>query len=136
MRAALSVFLAWMLSANSLPAKPKLLTALHGSQAPTSQKPTLKEQVLEIPAGSMIEVRLKVKEKLRGRLGEVSNEAFTVKLAKGNKIEDRKVAFDDVKSIKSVGGSKGGRTALYILAGVGVGLVVLIVVLAIAYRGA
>jgi len=79
----------------------------------------------------MIEVRLQAKEKLRRRLGEVSNERFTVKLAKGNKIEDRKIAFDDVNSIKSVGGSKAGRTALYVLVGVGVGLLVVGIVVAV-----
>ena len=93
MRASLSGFLAWMLFANSLPAKPKILAALNNAQEPTTQKPRLKEKVLEIPAGSMVEVRLKAKEKLRGRLGEISNEAFTVKIAKGNNIEDRKIAF-------------------------------------------
>jgi len=67
-------------------------------------------------------------------LGEISNEAFTLKIAKGNNIEDRKIAFEDVKSIKSVGGSKAGRTALYILAGAGVALVVLIVIFAVAYK--
>ena len=69
MCAPLSVFLAWLPFANSLPAKPKLLAAFHSSQAPTSQKPTLKEQVLEIPAGSMIEVRLKAKERLQRPVG-------------------------------------------------------------------
>ena len=39
-----------------------------------------------------------------------------------------------MKSIKSVGGSKAGRTALYILAGAGVALVVLIVIFAVAYK--
>jgi len=130
-----NILLAWILCANSVAARPRMLAAL-GSQASTTQKPTLKEQVLEIPAGSVVEVRLKTKEKLRGRLGDVSADAFTVKLAKGDKIDERKLGFDDLKSIKVVeGGSKAGRTALYILAGVGVGLVILIVVAAVALRG-
>ena len=132
MRPSLSVFLAWMLFANSLPAKPKLLAAMDSSQTSTTPKPTFKERVLEIPAGSMVEVHLKAKEKLRGRLGEISNEAFTVKVAKGNTIEDRKIAFDDVKSIKSVEASQGKRTALCILLGVGLAVATLGIIAAIA----
>jgi hypothetical protein len=136
MRQSLPVLLAWMLCANSVSARPRMLAAFHGSQTGMAQKPTLKEQVLEIPAGSVVEVRLKTKEKLRGRPGDISTDAFTVKLAKGDQIEERKIAFDELKSIKVVeGGSKAGRTALYILAGAGAVLVVLFVVAAVALRG-
>jgi len=56
-------------------------------------------------------------------------------VAKGDKIDERKLAFDELKSIKGVeGGSKAGRAALYVLAGVGVGLVVLFVIFAVAFR--
>ena len=135
MRQCLSVLLAWVLSVNSLPGKPRSVATLHSAQAPTVQKATLKEQVLAIPAGSLVEIRLKTKEKLRGRLVEVSNEAITVKVAKGDKIDERKLAFDELKSIKSVdGGSKAGKVTLYILAGVGVGLVVLFVIAAVVFR--
>ncbi len=135
MRQCLSVLLAWVLSVNSLPGKPRSVAALHSAQAPTVQKATLQEQVLAIPAGSLVEIRLKTKEKLRGRLVEVSNEAITVKVAKGDKIDERKLAFDELKSIKGVdGGSKAGKVTLYVLAGVGVGLVILFVIAAVVSR--
>jgi hypothetical protein len=135
MRQCLSVLLAWVLSVNSLPGKPRSVATLHSAQAPTVQKATLKEQVLAIPAGSLVEIRLKTKEKLRGRLVEVSNEGITLKVVTGNKIDERKLAFDELKSIKGVeGGSKAGRVTLYILAGVGVGLVILFVIAAVALR--
>src|SRR5574340_398780 len=102
MHRSLSVLLAWVLCANLPGMGASPLMALSRSQA-TAQKPTLKEQILEITPGSMIAVRLKNKQKLRGRLGEVTDEAFTVKLARGNTIEDRKVAFNDLKSLKTVG---------------------------------
>jgi hypothetical protein len=135
MRQCLSVLLAWVLSVNSLPGKPRSVATLHSAQAPTIQKATLQEQVLAIPAGSLVEIRLKTKEKLRGRLVEVSNEAITVKVAKGDKIDERKLAFDELKSIKGVdGGSKAGKVTLYVLAGVGVGLVILFVIAAVVFR--
>lgn len=135
MRQCLSVLLAWLLSVNALPGKPRNAAALHDGQTPKVQKANLKERALSIPAGSLVEVRLKTKEKLRGQLTEVSNETITLKVAKGDKIDERKLAFDELKSIKGVeGGSKAGRVALYVLAGVGVGLVVLFVIFAVAFR--
>ena len=135
MRQCLSVLLAWLLSVNSLPGKPRNALTLRDAQTPTTQKANLKERVRAIPTGSLVEVRLKTKEKLRGRLVEVSNEGITLKVATGNKIDERKLAFDELKSIKGVeGGSKAGRVTLYILAGVGVGLVILFVIAAVALR--
>lgn len=135
MRQCLSVLLAWLLSVNSLPGKPRNAVTLRDAQTPTTQKANLKERMLAIPTGSLVEVRLKTKEKLRGRLVEVSNEGITLKVATGNKIDERKLAFDELKSIKGVeGGSKAGRVTLYILAGVGVGLVILFVIAAVALR--
>jgi len=81
-------------------------------QAESKAKPTLKEQVGQIPAGSQVEVRLLNKERLRGRLGEVSDDGFTVQIAQANRIETRKVAFGDVKSVKVMGNNDKKRGIL------------------------
>ena len=98
-------------------------------QAQSEAKPTIKERVLEIPPGTMIEVRLLNKQKLRGRLGEITDEGFSLQTAQGNKIETRKLTFDDLKSVKKVEGSKGAKTAGWILVGflAGIGALILIV---------
>jgi len=127
LRGVVSVVLAWILGMDSAIAKPAAPSPLHSPEAQVTRKPTLQEQVLEIPAGSLVDVRLKTKEKLHGRLGDVSNEGFMVKFAKRDRVEERKIAFGDVKSLKYVEpGSKAGRTVVYILAGVGVALVCLL----------
>jgi len=82
----------------------------------------------------MVEVCLTSKQRFRGRLGEVSNDGFIVKYAQGNQIGERKIAYDDVKSIKSVEGSQAGRTAVYLLAGAGIVFLVLFVISAVLYR--
>jgi len=124
-----------MLSMNSLPGEPRSLATLHYPQTPGVQKANLKERALAVPTGSLVEVRLKTKEKLRGQLIEVSDEAITLKVAKGEKINERKLAFDELTSIKRIeGGSKAGRVTLYILAGVGVGFLILFVIAAVALR--
>jgi len=128
----LSIFLAWILCVTSVDARTRAVSALRSSsQSTTTEKPTLKEQVLAIPAGSMVEVCLTSKQRFRGRLGEVSNDGLIVKYAQGNQIGERKIAYDDVKSIKSVEGSQAGRTAVYLLAGAGIVFVVLFVISAV-----
>lgn len=102
-------------------------------QAGSETKPTLKEQVNQIPAGSKVEVRLLNKEWFRGRLGEVSDEGFTLLIATGNRIESRKVAFSEVKSVKAIGDN--GRTRnILIGAGAALGLL-LVLALTIGHLG-
>ena len=62
----------------------------------------IKSQVLEIPQGSPIEVLLASKEKIRGQLGEVTNDGFRVKALSGGKIEEKTVPFDQVLSVRQV----------------------------------
>ena len=100
--------------------------------AQVAQKPTLQEKVLDIPPGSRLQVRLKNNEKLRGWLGEVSNEGFVLQYARGNQIEKRIIGFDEVKSIKvkSIKVKAGGRAwrvAKWILMAGGIYIVVLII---------
>jgi hypothetical protein len=103
------------------------------AQTGSEQKPTVKERILEIPPGTMVEVRLLNKQKLRGRLGEVTDEGFSLQTAQGNRIDTKKVAFSDLKSVKKAEGNK-GKTAGWILLGAlaGIGALVLIAVAAAA----
>ena len=97
----------------------------------TTQKATVQERILEIQPGTMIEVRLMDKHKVRGRLGEVTNEGFSLQTAQGNKIGTQKIAFTDVKTLKKVEGETTGkkfsRGVIYGLAGIGVLMVILII---------
>jgi hypothetical protein len=105
-------------------------------QAKTDHKAQkLREKVLGIPPQTMVEVRLKNKEIVKGRLGDVSSDGFVVKEATGQQIEDHKIAFDDVKSMRKFEGNKAlkvaGYSALAVAVAIGTGLVIsLIIVLA------
>jgi translation initiation factor IF-1 len=99
------------------------------SQTPqerSSQKTTLQQKVLEIPAGTLVEVRLKNKEILRGRLGEVHEAGFDVQVAAGDKVEARTIAFDELKSIKKAGGGGTGRFIGHVALGTAIVIGVLI----------
>lgn len=78
----------------------------------------------------MVEVRLQSKEKLRGRMGEVSDEAFKLQHLRAGKLETRTISFAELRSIKSVEKEGGGRIALYVLAGVGVTFLILFAIAA------
>jgi len=96
----------------------------------TTKKPTVQERILEVPNGAVIEVRLMNKQKVRGKLGEVTSEGFSLQTAQGTKVETQKFAFTEVKSFKQVSGTgtKAGHGLIYALAGIGVLAVVLIIV--------
>jgi hypothetical protein len=125
-RDVLSLFLASVLWVHSgLSAKAETVGAAAASQASGSREPTLKEQVIQIPAGAQVEVRLLNKERLRGRLGNISDEGFTVQIAQGNRIETRTVAFGEVKSVKEI---RKQHTTKYVFIGVAMTLGLLLAV--------
>lgn len=107
-----------------------LVFLLSGGLYPQAKKPTLKEQALEIPVGSQIEARLQNKEKLRGRMGEITDDGFRLQHVRANKVETRNIAFAELKSIKMVERESSGRIALYVLAGVGVTFLILFAIAA------
>ena len=84
-------------------------------------RPTVKELVILIPAGALVEVKLKDKRKFRGRMGAVTDEFFVVQHARNDKVVDEKIAFADVKSVnpKEPGMSTGLKVGLGALAGAG-----------------
>ena len=117
---------------------PSLASAAAGTPGgprsePTEEKPTVRERVLKIPAGAIVVVHLRNKEKVKGRLGEVTDEVFTVQTAQGNQIEKRSVSFGEVKSIKTVS-TTGHKVGLGLgITGVAIGAVVLgILIVALA----
>jgi len=59
--------------------------------------PNVASQISGIPQGGPIELRLKNKEKLRGIRGAVSDTGFTLVRTPA---PDRKIAFDEVASVK------------------------------------
>lgn len=104
------------------------LTVLSG-RSPAEQALNIKERLLELPPGSLIEVRLLNKQKLRGKLGQMDDEGFNLTAVKQGKVVTQKIAFSELKSFKQVTSAKvkTGHTFLYILAGIGVFMVIMII---------
>jgi len=129
MRPLISAFLILVLSASALDTKAVVLEPLLPQSTGISPEGRIKQRVVEIGPGSLVEVRLHSKETLVGRITTISDDSFGLQAAKGDKIAEQKVAFGDVKSIKQ----KDGRPhrALYIWAGIGIALAVILVIGAI-----
>lgn len=132
MRDIICLVLATLLFATTtLEAKVGAAGALPRGQTEGDHKPTLKERILEVPPGTMIEVRLLDKQKIRGRLGDLTDEGFNLTTAQGEKIETQKVSFTDMKSFKRVEGATTGKALskglLWGLAGIGVLTVILVI---------
>jgi hypothetical protein len=122
------VLVMFLFGCTILEASSEVLGAATRAQTGSEQKPTLKERILEIPPGAMIEVRLLNKQKIRGRLGDLTDEGFSLTTAKGDKIATQKVAFAELKSFKKVESGKAGNAVLYALAGIAAAVGILIIV--------
>jgi hypothetical protein len=103
-----------------------VLSFLPGAPAAPSlqqgPKLSMKEQVLAIPAGAVVEVRTIQKEKIKGRLGEANDQVFKIQRVRNDKVEEVSVDFAKAKSIKVVAvndtvASKTGRTVGWVVLG-------------------
>ncbi len=71
-----------------------------------------------------MEVRLTNKEKLKGRIGAVSDDGIVLKYSKAGQPEERKIAFAEMLSIKKAGWGIGRKVLVGAgLAFVGAGLI-------------
>jgi hypothetical protein len=116
----LSAFMAWVVFISSVcAAKMSALDAADVAQAPASQTLAIKERALKVPAGSVVEVRLTNKEELKGRIGDISDDGIVLKYTKAGQIEERKIAFSEVRSLKKQR-SRGWRVTRNVLLVLGV----------------
>jgi hypothetical protein len=90
---------------------------------------TLTTQIVAMPLGTNIEVRLKTKQKLRGARGAITSAGFTLVSPHA---AEQQIAFDDVASVKLY--SAKSHTTRNILIGVGIAAVALGITAAIILR--
>jgi hypothetical protein len=110
-----------------------VLSICVSAQPTQATKPTLKEQVVLIPLGSVVEVTLTSKQKLRGRIGSVSDAGFDFQYVQNDQTISRTLNYSEVRSVKVKG--KGMSTAAKVTIGVlaGVGGVFLVLIAIAAY---
>lgn len=96
----------------------------------------LKSQLVEIPTGSLVQITMLDKKKLRGKLGMVSDEAFEIQSIKSGRIEMQSVRIDEAKSVKVIDTASRRNKAGYIVVGIVVGAAAALVIIVFAIRGA
>jgi hypothetical protein len=100
-----------------------LLSGNCPGQTQPSSRPSPREPLRTIRPNSPVEVRFLDGSKLRGWLGEVSDSGFTLSHENKGRLENSRVGFDRVRSVKQVKSVKPGHTARNIPIGVGIALV-------------
>ena len=65
-------------------------------------RPDFQAKLLAISDSTLIKVELKNKEKLQGLKGGITGEGFVLKISASGSDQDRKIAFQDVKSINKI----------------------------------
>ena len=61
---------------------------------------TVQQQIVRIPAGAVIQVQLRDKSRIHGRLGAVANDGFEVLTAETSTVTMQRLRFDQVRSIR------------------------------------
>ena len=98
-------------------------------QAKLPNDRALKAKLIEIPTGSVIVVKMNNKEKLRGKLGTITDAGFDVQTVREGKIESLTLTYGSVKSVdrQGKGMSTAGKVTLGALAGAGVFFLVMFI---------
>ncbi len=80
----------------------------------------LRRELLLIPAGKKIEVKLKQEgsKKITGKLGPVTDDGFEVQTGKSGQVSSDKIAFADVESVKENKGMRPLYVVLIVVGGV------------------
>jgi hypothetical protein len=113
-----------------------LAAASPASTEASGTKPaSLKERLTLIPAGSIIEVKLANKHKVRGRLGAISDSGFELQHMRDNQVVTESLAFETVRSVRVMG--KGMHFAAKVVIGtlIAMGVVALVGLIACATGG-
>jgi Rieske Fe-S protein len=100
LRSAVAALLAGVLSVQTALAASGSAFPKAAPVEPSVKAAAMRQKVLKVQLQSMVVVKLKNKEQLRGRLTEVADENFTVKVLQGENFVDRKLAYSEVKSFR------------------------------------
>jgi hypothetical protein len=90
----------------------------------------LKQKVVEWGTNKNVSVKLKSGEKVEGRIADIKDDVFALQFVDKDKVTSREIRYSDVDKISTKDGGKAGRvvgyTALGVLAGIGVFMIVIL----------
>ena len=119
---------------SSLLAVVLLTSGCFGQPQPSSAGP-IEEQIRGIPPDSPVEIHLLDGSKLRGWITQVSDVGFVLIREQENRLEKNEIRFQQVQVLKRVKSVKPSHTTRNIVAGVAIGVVVVVGGLLAAFLG-
>lgn len=87
---------------------------------------SVQQKAMSIPIGSVVELKLADKTKLKGQLSSISNSGLNVKVAEAGAVADKTVAFGNIRKISER--KTGSHTTRNVLIGVAIGVGVLVTI--------
>jgi len=97
-----------------------------------SARTDLRAQLQAIPADTPLQVKLKSKEELRGLKGAVTEDGFVLRVSASGAAQDRRIAFQDTKTVKRL--DKQSHKARNVAIVVAVGLGALVIAAVVAFK--
>ncbi len=89
---------------------------------------TIRARLLSIPSGTPVEARLVNKQKLRGKLGAVTDSTLTLQTIENGRIVDKPIALDELRSVKvKTGMSTAAKVGIGVAAGAGALIVAMVI---------
>jgi hypothetical protein len=110
---------------------PGPLAPVTAQQTKPSPEQAIKAKLLEIPTGSTIEVKLRGKPTVRGKLGAVQDNGFELQSLRDGKVVTDSFTLGDVKAVSPKQGHTTRKVVVGVLIGIGV-LVAIGVIVAVA----
>ena len=114
---------------------PGSFSPANAQEAKPSPEQALKAQLIEIPTGSVVEVKLRNKAKLRGKLGEMRDADFDVQRVKDGKVVTEAIRLADARSVKQQGKGMGLPMKIVVGTLIGAGVLMVIGLIAAAASG-
>jgi len=92
------------------------------SLAQTPHEAKIRDRVLQVGQGAMVDIRLQAGEKLTGRVGPIYDHNFTLEEVRQRKFQDQTIAFADVKSVQGMTVKRTSNQAMHIALIVGISI--------------
>lgn len=91
----------------------------------------VKKRVVEWGTNKNVSIKLKSKEKIKGRISEIKEDHFTVQFVekKTSQITSHDVNYADVKEISAKGDGSAGKTIAYAAIGAAAGLIATVLII-------
>lgn len=110
-------------------------TASPTPSTPQAQAQKIKQRVTDIGLIKEVNVKLQSGEKVKGRISEINDDAFTVRVEDKGQATTRDIRYDEVKGLSAKGDGHAGKTFAFAALGAAAGLIATVLIIYAAAGG-